>query len=214
MKSFFKKILLISAIAIVITSCIVFPKLQSNSIENKLQEYIANAVTIMRTKDINKLKIENKKLKELYQTLSDNKLKGQLFETISIIEMTIHALEGDVEKVYKTLENRIKANKGKKINFAYFENGWPFAKFQILNVFLKQIDLKSAYFFVNTYPKVTKGKHVAYFDALDDMVNAKIDSAIVKLEKLLKAEPNNKLYHSSIMYIKRNLMEKATHKNE
>lgn len=143
-------------------------------------------------------KMETAKMK-----LPEGEFRQQLEESCALLAMIHAAMTENDEGAIQIFTERCAVNANQKIELIYFDELLPYAKFYVLNVFLKRYDLQGAYVFINMYPKVEKGPYAAYFKAMDDFVSGDIPGSLAQLTKLSEQDPQNKMIINSMAYIRR-----------
>lgn len=169
----------------------------------EVRKEMGNALEDLRKKNYPDLAQRIIKLENLSKNILDPIDRQKLKESCALLAMIHAALTGNDLEAVKLFSERCKANPGRKIQLLYFEELLPYAKFHVLNVFLKRYDLKTAHLFTHIYPKVLSGPHAPFFKALDTFVSGDIPGAVKQFELLLAKDPENRMFKNTLSYIRR-----------
>lgn len=199
-----KKRIIVYIVAIVaITIAFILPSLIPSTVEQEAEACIDNMVAMMRAGEWSQLEEPILELKKIGAEAKELELQQSIMESAALIEMTYLTKMDDEETALALFQERFAIYKGNQIELFHYDEILPFAKFHVLNLFLKRYDMTGAYWFAESYPAVTTGEYVDYFSAMDLFVSNEIELSLLLLESLSKKSPESKMIKGSIAYIER-----------
>lgn len=164
---------------------------------------MAQATEALRSRDLEALAKYAEELAGIAERIEKDDLKQRTEESVALLVM-LHAAWSDREEdALKLFGERLAYNQGQPIYPEAFEEALPYAKFHLLNLFLKRFDMQGGYLFTSSYPAIVQGKHVKYFAAMDQLLFGDMNGAERRLRELLVEQPENKMIKGSIAYIGR-----------